>query len=217
MPRHDPDQKTKQEILKTASRLFLERGFENVSIEDVVTEVNLTRGAFYHYFKSREDLFINVKTLDFNENNPFALVKEKKELNALEKLLYVLKSDVRQRLKSDDSLKIELKKLSNNSIVTKNVMQTQVNVVAPHIEMLLVEGNQDGSTSVQYPKQTAQIISLLVSTWLNPYIFKVSFKEYEDKISNLEQLGEQLGVPFIDQEMKEMLLQIGHNELDIKD
>ena len=87
MPRHDPDQKTKQEILKTASRLFLERGFENVSIEDVVTEVNLTRGAFYHYFKSREDLFINVKTLDFNENNPFALVKEKKELNALEKLL----------------------------------------------------------------------------------------------------------------------------------
>ena len=65
MPRHDPDQKTKQEILKTASRLFLERGFENVSIEDVVTEVNLTRGAFYHYFKSREDLFINVKTLDF--------------------------------------------------------------------------------------------------------------------------------------------------------
>ena len=217
MPRHDPDQKTKQEILKTASRLFLERGFENVSIEDVVTEVNLTRGAFYHYFKSREDLFINVKTLDFNENNPFALVKEKKELNALEKLLYVLKSDVRQRLKSDDSLKIELKKLSNNSIVTKNVMQTQVNVVAPHIEMLLIEGNRDGSTSVQYPKQTAQIISLLVSTWLNPYIFKVSFKEYGDKISSLEQLGEQLGVPFIDQEMKEMLLQIGHNELDIKD
>jgi len=56
MPRHDPDKKTKQYILETAMRLFSEKGLENVNIEDVVKEVGVTRGAFYHYFKSREEL-----------------------------------------------------------------------------------------------------------------------------------------------------------------
>ena len=43
MPRHDPDQKTKQHILETAERLFTEKGLENVNVEDVVKEVGVTR------------------------------------------------------------------------------------------------------------------------------------------------------------------------------
>lgn len=31
MPRHDPDQRTKQDILEAAMRLFSERGLENVN------------------------------------------------------------------------------------------------------------------------------------------------------------------------------------------
>ena len=32
MPRHDPDQKTKQDILETAMHLFTEKGIENVHL-----------------------------------------------------------------------------------------------------------------------------------------------------------------------------------------
>ena len=65
MPRYDPDQKTKQQILETAMRMFSEKGLENVKIEDVVTEVGVTRGAFYHYFKSREELIAGVMYKSF--------------------------------------------------------------------------------------------------------------------------------------------------------
>lgn len=113
-----------------------------------------------------------------------------------------------------DSLRAEMKKLSDSPVVFKNEMLTQVNVVAPYVEKLLIEGNTDGSISVKYPKQTAQVISMLIASWLSPFTFQVSYKEYSDKVSFLEQLGQVLGVPFMDKEMKELLDEIGKHEFE---
>lgn len=212
MARYDPDQKTKQYILETATRLFSEKGFENVNVEDVVNEVGVTRGAFYHYFKSREELIASVMNKSFNDNNPFTLSHKQDGLNALEKLRSVLKRDLRPRLEMSDSLRTEMQKMADNPVVFKNEMLSQVNLVAPYIERLLLEGNEDGSISVKYPKQAAQTISLLVSSWLSSFAFQVPYKEYADKVLFLEQLGEVLGVPFMDKEMKELFLEIGKQE-----
>ena len=137
-----------------------------------------------------------------------------KELNALEKLRFVFKLDLTPRLDMSDSLRAEMKKLSDSPVVFKNEMLTQVNVVAPYVEKLLIEGNTDGSISVKYPKQTAQVISMLIASWLSPFTFQVSYKEYSDKVSFLEQLGQVLGVPFMDKEVKELLDEIGKHEFE---
>ena len=214
MPRHDPDQKTKQIILETAIRLFSEKGLENVNVEDVVKEIGVTRGAFYHYFKSREQLIADVMYKGFNDNNPFSLAHKEKGLNALEKLHFVFKLDLRPRLDMSDNMRTQMRKLSDNPVVFKNEMLFQVNVVAPNVERLLLEGIEDGSISVKYPKQVSQIISLLIASWLSPFAFRVSYKEFADKISSLEQLGEAFGVSFIDKEMKEMYLKFGESEFE---
>ncbi len=214
MPRHDPDQKTKQYILETAMRLFSEKGLENVNVEDVVKEVGVTRGAFYHYFKSREELISGVMYKSFNDNNPFTLAHKQEGLNALEKLRFVFKLDLRPRLDMSDSLRTEMLKLAGNPVVFKNETLFQANVVAPHVERLLLEGNEDGSISVKYPKQVSQILSLLIASWLSSFSFQVPYKEFADKVSFLEQLGEVLGVPFMDKEMKELLLEIGKREFE---
>lgn len=52
--------KTKDKILKSAFELFLERGLTDVSIDDVMSEVGVTKGAFYYHFKSKEVLLIEV-------------------------------------------------------------------------------------------------------------------------------------------------------------
>ena len=49
-------QKSRGEILKAAIHLFKERGFEGVSIDEVMGEAGLTRGAFYAHFTSKADL-----------------------------------------------------------------------------------------------------------------------------------------------------------------
>jgi len=48
---------TKNTIIITALRLFLLRGYKNVSLVDVAKEVGITKGGIYHYFGSKEDLF----------------------------------------------------------------------------------------------------------------------------------------------------------------
>ena len=46
----------RQRILEAAGRLFRERGFEAVSISDVMKEAGLTHGGFYGHFRSKDDL-----------------------------------------------------------------------------------------------------------------------------------------------------------------
>ena len=48
---------TRRHIYECASRLFIERGYENVTIEDVAAEANVSVGAFYHHFKSKQEIF----------------------------------------------------------------------------------------------------------------------------------------------------------------
>ena len=48
--------KTENEILEMAFHMFLERGFSEVSTNEIIREAGLTKGGFYYSFKSREDL-----------------------------------------------------------------------------------------------------------------------------------------------------------------
>src|SRR5579859_4760017 len=45
-----------ERIVKEASRLFRERGFENVTVGEVMQAAGLTHGAFYAHFGSKEEL-----------------------------------------------------------------------------------------------------------------------------------------------------------------
>ncbi|WP_378956171.1 TetR/AcrR family transcriptional regulator [Pelosinus sp. sgz500959] len=51
---------TKDNIMIAALRLFLLRGYRNVSLVDVANEIGITKGGIYHYFKSKEELFHSV-------------------------------------------------------------------------------------------------------------------------------------------------------------
>lgn len=46
----------RQKILDAASRLFRERGFDGVTVADVMKDAGLTHGGFYGHFKSKDDL-----------------------------------------------------------------------------------------------------------------------------------------------------------------
>lgn len=47
-------------LLATASRLFAERGFENTSVQEIVTAAGVTKGAFYHWFDAKDDLLVAI-------------------------------------------------------------------------------------------------------------------------------------------------------------
>ncbi len=51
---------TRQKIITAARRLFNGQGFARVTIEQIMTEAELTRGGFYHHFDSKEALLTEV-------------------------------------------------------------------------------------------------------------------------------------------------------------
>jgi AcrR family transcriptional regulator len=51
---------TRRALLDTARRLFTRDGFQTTRTEEIVQQAGLTRGALYHHFRDKEDLFRSV-------------------------------------------------------------------------------------------------------------------------------------------------------------
>ena len=47
-------EKRKQELLEIAYRLFISKGYENTSVDDIITEAGMAKGTYYYYFVSKE-------------------------------------------------------------------------------------------------------------------------------------------------------------------
>lgn len=56
---------TREKIIEAAFKLFLKRGYTGVSMNDLVKSSGLSKGAFYHYFASKEELFCEAVTSSF--------------------------------------------------------------------------------------------------------------------------------------------------------
>lgn len=66
--------KTKERILSSAQSLFCERGFDSVSVNDVMENCCLTRGGFYAHFNSKSELYAEALKFSARHSN---LAKEK--------------------------------------------------------------------------------------------------------------------------------------------
>ena len=60
MSRNKYPEETIKLILDAATRLFTEKGFEKTSLQDIMNQTKLSKGAIYHHFTSKEDIFIKI-------------------------------------------------------------------------------------------------------------------------------------------------------------
>lgn len=84
----------KDKIFTSAQKLFVQKGYHNTSIPDIVREAGVSTGAIYHYFSGKEDLarYIHQETLEYFLTKFVINVKPKKntkdKIYAYTKLLY---------------------------------------------------------------------------------------------------------------------------------
>lgn len=62
-------ERTKQEIIKSAQKLFRKKGFEATSIREIVEDVGCAKGTFYLYFETKVDLLVSIINDLFKEFN----------------------------------------------------------------------------------------------------------------------------------------------------
>lgn len=70
MARNKNPKETVNRILDTAYRLFMEKGYEYTSIQEIINHLGgLSKGAIYHHFKSKEDILIAVTSRMTEQSN----------------------------------------------------------------------------------------------------------------------------------------------------
>lgn len=113
----------KKEFLMAALELFYKKGYENTTIKDIIDELGVSKGAFYHYFQSKEDVIVALAK-DFTESavKIISEIFERSDLSAVEKMNKVFESvneyKIRERehhskfkasIESEDNLKLQHK------------------------------------------------------------------------------------------------------------
>ncbi len=106
-------EKTREHILKTALKLFLQKNFKEVTMQEIVKETGLSKGAFYHYFLNKEQVFLEaVETFYFVEdiNNDYSKLpthslKEfcAEMLGYMKKMIEYIKNALGMKFEEDDN------------------------------------------------------------------------------------------------------------------
>ena len=200
MSRNKYPEETVERILDTAQRLFLEKGYEQTTIQDITDNLGgLTKGAIYHHFKSKEEIIDAVSDRMFFSNNPFEAVRERKDLNGLQKLREAIR--LNQSDQERTNLTIQSIPVCKNPRLLMEMINSNRKILTPYYQELLEEGNRDGSIHTKYAKEIAELMPLLTSLWMLPSVFPGSKEDMKHKFLFIGEMLEKMGVPLFDQEI----------------
>lgn len=163
----------KNEIIETAERLFIKKGYEQCSVNDILTEIGIAKGTFYHYFKSKEEVLDAVigRTSEIIDKRVNRIVNDKK-LSPENKVMQVFKS-MQIEDQMPEGLLDEIHKVENALLHQKSLIST-MEILTPRLTKIIEEGNEMGVFHCQYPEQYMQIFLASAITLLDDGIFSIN-------------------------------------------
>ena len=209
MARNKHPEETVEKILDVASRLFLEKGYEHTSIQDIINNLGgLSKGAIYHHFKSKEDILIAVTNrMTMESNQGLAKIRDASAMNGKEKLQEIFKASINRPVQND--IFTVAPDFQNNPRLLDSLLRETVEVVAPYyILPIIKEGIEDGSIRTEFPEQLAELIILAANIWMNPMVFDSSPEESYAKFMVFRQMMQGFGLDIVDEEMVQRLQEL---------
>lgn len=202
MARNKYPEVTVERILDAAQRLFLEKGYDNTTIQDIVDELGgLTKGAVYHHFKSKEEIMDAVGDRMFFSNNPFEAVKKRSDLSGLEKLREVIRLNNADEQRTD--LTLQSVPVAKNPRLLAEMLISNRKVLTPCFRELIDEGLADGSICTEYPREISELLPMLTSLWLLPSIYPASKAEQRRKFDFIFAMLDKFGIPLYDESIRD--------------
>ncbi len=201
MARNKYPEETVTLILDTAQALFLEKGYDGTTVQDIIDGLGgLTKGAIYHHFKSKEEILTAVTARLFSNNTLSTkwenTIADSKFTGAekLKAMLYEAISD-----EQEQSFRNMDVNLQNMPQMLSDLLLRSVKDVAPKaFKPVLEQGISDGSIKATDPDSLAQVISLLANVWLNPLVFPVSNSDLHRKYLLASELLSPFGIDIRD-------------------
>lgn len=154
------------ELLDHSLALFLERGFANTSLNDVIAASKVSKGAFYHYFSSKEAL-LDALAVRFAEERLKALQlpPRRPKDTALTRLNQVLAGLRELRVDSigipDNSVAALFR--PENQELYQRIWIAWERLFRPVFAQVFIDGVKEGTFHTQDPEGVADLVLLLIS------------------------------------------------------
>lgn len=209
MARNKHPEETVSLILDVAARLFLEKGYEHTSIQDIIDNLGgLSKGAIYHHFRSKEDILVAVTEKMTGESNQLLVdIRDQKKLSGKEKLRAILTESVNRPVQ--DEIFTVAPNLGTNPRLLFSMMGETITDVAPnYIRPILEQGMADGTIEAEYPLELAELIMLVANFWMNPMVFDDSVEKVRNKTVIFRQLMKGLGLDVVDDELTDRMVEL---------
>ncbi len=187
----------RSEILSAVQKLFLSKGYEETSITDIMKMAGGAKGMFYRFFQSKEEVMQALGNQMFFENNPFDAVKERSDLNALQKIREVLAlnhSDTDR-----ERINVQAISILKDPRILATAVEANRKVLTPLWLELLEEGQQDGSIQTEYAKELSELLPL-INFWLLPSVYPATPEEICHKYRFIIEVLAAMGLPLMDEE-----------------
>lgn len=203
MARNRNSHETRNKILEVSKDLFLEKGFDNTSIQDIIDGLGgLTKGVIYHHFESKYEILESI----ISENNQEILNYNWRGNTGLEKIQNSLMDSFsnfkQQRLVYSVSIMLRSPRLLGEQYLSL------FSDFLPEIKERVYEGVKDESIKTEYPEELADLIVLTLNIWIGFQISVFSVEELKRKMNFIKLTFEGLGVQLISDEMMEIIFKL---------
>ena len=169
----------RSEILDVAQRLFYRKGYEQTSVQDIITEIGIAKGTFYHYFSSKLDLLDAMieRMIEQTLQSLEPLVADDR-LSALEKFERFF-CDIANWKVENKNFFLDLMNLwytDENAILRHKVEAASVEKTVPLLTQIIEQGMAEGTFATEYPVDIAEIVLQIVQS-LSDTLAKIILNE----------------------------------------
>ena len=211
MVRNRNPHETRKKILEVSKDLFLKKGFDNTSIQDIINGLGgLTKGVIYHHFESKQEILQSI----IRENNQEILNYNWRGDTGLEKiqnsLMDAFSNFEQQRLVYSASIKLRSPRLLGEQYLSL------FSDFLPEIRERVYEGVKDESIKTEYPEELADLIILTLNIWIGFQISVYSVEELKRKMKFIKLSFDGLGVHLISDEMMGVIFQLFNHLKGVK-
>ncbi|ADY21747.1 TetR/AcrR family transcriptional regulator [Bacillus paranthracis] len=148
----------RKEILETAERLFLTKGYTKTTVNDILKEIGIAKGTFYHYFKSKEEVMDEIIMRIIKEDVAKAkVIVSNPNIPVLEKLFRVLMEQSPKSGDVKDKMIEQFHQPNNAEMHQKSLVQSIIHL-SPVLTEILEQGIEEGIFSTSYPQETIELL-----------------------------------------------------------
>lgn len=170
----------KKEIMETAMKLFIENGYEETPVSLIISNIGISKGTFYYYFKSKEELLDEiVRERSLKIMDALIPIVNDSALNALEKISLIftnavkIKADMKEELHTIYRVWMDDKYL----LIRHKMEERNILMMVPEIKKVVLQGINEKSFNLPQAEGVAELI-LKLGTVVNDKVLQL-FNKYE--------------------------------------